>query len=143
MGDWKKLSNQLALCFFLSVYMIILHYNPYLRYWAYHFWGAIGSYSMGNRSPVLTILNALICSGLMIGIVYFYTLDKKYINFTILLFGLLYSAGFGLYIIEKFVNESLVPDEVNNAVELLTIQPTLLIILLGGYHLHQMQRFTS
>ena len=142
MGDWKKLKYKIAFCIYLSLYLLLLNYNPYLRYWAYHFWGAIGTYAMGDRSPILTVLNALICSGLMIGVIYYYTLDKKYLGFVMVVFGMVYTIGFMLFMIEKFVSESLIPDQVNNTVELLTIQPTLMIILLGGHHLNKIQKLT-
>ena len=133
MDKSRRFKHKVFLGFFLSTYVIILYFNPYFRYYAYHFWGAIGAYAMGGRSPILTALQSMLCSGLMIGIIYGYTLDKKYLVFVTMIFGGLYITGIVLFVIEKFVSESLIPDQINSTIELLTIQPTLLVILLGSY----------
>jgi hypothetical protein len=98
----------------------------------------VGWGSVNGKSIIVTLTLTLLCTGSMLSVVYAYTLDKGFVAFAGSLFMVLYFWGGFLFLTEKFVSKTLLPDRFNSQVETLLTYPILLILLLVCYKLYKM-----
>ncbi|MDX2306453.1 MAG: hypothetical protein NW226_26830 [Microscillaceae bacterium] len=102
---------------------------------------AISGWGSMNGKPIfITGFYSLLCTCLIIAIIYVYTQDKIFSKYVGIFYGFLYVIGGVLFVIEKFVSKTLLPDKLNIYVETLIAYPFLLLCFAAAYQLYNTQR---
>ncbi len=125
------------LAFFTFVlYVISLYYLHFIRYKQKV--GAVQSWFSINQRPIFWIMSvALFCSFLVVMMVYFYTLDKKFAKITAFFYVILFLIGGFLFLIEKGAKIDILPDRLNNIMENLLFTPFSLVIILISFQIYK------